>query len=66
MSTEAELEPAQAHLDALIAKHGGNLRAVLEMLIEANAQLQEELDLTRAAVSSGYWRQWHRRRMQGD
>jgi hypothetical protein len=65
MPQEAGPDAVQASIDALIAGCGGDLKAALRAMSEANLQLQEELDLARA-VSSGYSRQWYHRRQQGD
>jgi len=59
---EAEPDPIQASINTLLAECGGDMGIALRAAIEANMGLQEELALTRAAVSSGYSRQWHHRR----
>ena len=48
-------------VDELIASFGGDLRAVIDALVVANAVRDEELEMARAAVSSGYSRGWHHR-----
>ena len=56
-----------AAADGLIAGCSGDARAALKVLIVANARLEQELQLARVAVSSGFSRQWHaKRREPGD
>ena len=58
---DGEAVPDTVTIDELIASFGGDLRAVIDALVVANAVLEEELELARAAVSSGFSRGWHHR-----
>lgn len=51
--------------DEVIALCGGDARAAVKALLVANGFLEHELELTRAAVSFGYSRGWHRNRGGG-
>ena len=53
-------------VDELIESFAGDLRAVIDALVVANAFLEEELRLARVAVSTGYSRGWHVRRGGGN
>ncbi|WP_034657851.1 hypothetical protein [Chelativorans sp. J32] len=59
---KADPDPVQESMDTLLTECGGNMRAALRAAVDANMRLQAELTLTRAAVSSGYSRQWHHQR----
>jgi hypothetical protein len=54
-----ELDKAAAEV---LAVCGGDSLAAIKALLVANAFLERELDLARAAVSSGYSRGWHLKR----
>jgi hypothetical protein len=54
-----ELDKAAAEARAVC---GGDSLAAIKALLLANAFLERELDLARAAVSSGYSRGWHLKR----
>jgi hypothetical protein len=58
---EAVNELDKAAAEALAACGGDSLGAIKALLI-ANSCLERELDLARAAISSGYSRGWHLKR----
>ena len=51
-------------VETVIADHGGDARAALRAVLEANAALELELALTLPAVSYGFSRGWHHKRSE--
>ncbi len=51
--------------DQAIEVCGGDARAAAKALLIANAFLEDELAMTKPAVSSGYSRGWHVRKRSG-
>ena len=53
-------------VEELIAMCDGDSVAAIKTLLVANAFLEHELELARVAVSSGYSRGWHLKRMKDE
>ena len=60
--TNFEPDQNESSCDEVIALCGGDPRAAVKALLVANAFLEDELALTKLAVSFGYSKGWHAKR----
>jgi hypothetical protein len=60
--TSVEPDQNESSCDEVIALCGGDPRAAVKALLVANAFLEDELALTKLAVSFGYSKGWHAKR----
>lgn len=60
---DADKADLEATVEEVIASCDGDPRAAVRALLVANAYLERELALTIPAVSFGYSRGWHRKKL---